>query len=62
MDNKTHMMFHDQDIREETRSQVIKTFKQIDEWKTKGLTKEEISQKLKDNFNLTDQEILEYLS
>lgn len=65
MDNKTHMMFHDQDIREETQkvttAKNFAIFKQVLAWKDSDESNEIIAAKLKDKYNLDDKSIHQLL-
>ena len=47
MDNKTHMMFHDEDVRQE----MISLTRQL------GVPEEQLKQKVQKQFKLSDQEI-----
>ncbi len=71
MDNKTHMMFHDEDIREEGRQEGIQIGEEsgIKKGKTQailqmititrqlGIPKDQLQQKIKQQFHLSDDEI-----
>lgn len=51
MDNKTHMMFHDEDVRQETIQQMITLTRQL------GVPEEQLKQKVQEQFKLSDQEV-----
>ena len=63
MDNKTHMMFHDEDVREEGinigkkegENSAIK--KMITMTRQLGVPEDRLRQKVQDEFNLSDQEV-----
>lgn len=51
MDNKTHMMFHDEDVRQEAIQQMITLTRQL------GVPEEQLKQKVQEQFKLSDQEV-----
>lgn len=51
MDNKTHMMFHDEDVRQETIQQMITLTRQL------GVPEEQLKRKVQKQFKLSDQEV-----
>ncbi|EEU30514.1 hypothetical protein HMPREF0501_00892 [Limosilactobacillus coleohominis 101-4-CHN] len=55
MDNKTHMMFHDEDVRQESRQETIQQMitltRQLD------VPEEQLRQKVQKQFKLSDQEV-----
>lgn len=74
MDNKTHMMFHDQDIREkaseearekaqkETTNKLVAAFHYLSKAKAAGDSNEQIAIQLKDKCQLDDSTIKKLLS
>lgn len=58
MDNKTHMMFHDADVREEGENIAIrKTVKMLEQL---NIPKTEAKQKLQQTFNLSNEQLEEF--
>ena len=59
MDNKTHMMFHDEDVRqegiEEGRQDAIQQM--ITLTRQLGVPEEQLKQKVQEQFKLSDQEV-----
>lgn len=55
MDNKTHMMFHDEDVREEGKHEAIQQM--IDLTRQMGVPEVELKQKVQKQFKLSDQEL-----
>ncbi len=55
MDNKTHMMFHDEDVRQESRQETIQQM--ISLTRQLGVPEEQLKQKVQKQFKLSDQEI-----
>lgn len=55
MDNKTHMMFHDEDVRKEGENSAIK--KMIAMIRQLGVPEDQLRQKVQAEFNLSDQEV-----
>lgn len=53
MDNKTHMMFHDEDVRHEAIQQMIDLTRQM------GVPEAELKQKVQKQFKLSDSELAE---
>ncbi len=51
MDNKTHMMFHDEDVRQDAIQQMITLTRQL------GVPEEQLKQKVQEQFKLSDQEV-----
>lgn len=51
MDNKTHMMFHDEDVHQETIQQMITLTRQL------GIPEEQLKQKVQKQFKLSDQAV-----
>lgn len=70
MDNKTHMIFHDQDIREkarekaqkETTNKLVIAFHYLSKAKTAGNSEEQIATELRDKYQLDDSTIKKLLS
>ena len=57
MDNKTHMMFHDEDVRAEGVNSAIK--KMIAMTRQLGVPEDQLRQKVQAEFHLSDQEVSE---
>lgn len=55
MDNKTHMMFHDEDVRKEGENSAIK--KMIAMTRQLGVPEDQLRQKVQAEFHLSDQEV-----
>ena len=60
MDNKTHMMFHDEDVREEGKMEAIRGT--ISLLREAGLPEEQLKSKVQRKFNLTDSQMQNYLN
>ena len=60
MDNKTHMMFHDEDVRAEGQNMAIK--KTVTILKQMDIPEAEIAHKVQQAFDLSEQEISTLLS
>lgn len=67
MDNKTHMMFHDEDVRAEGRKkgraegQTLAIKKTVTMLKQMDIPEKEIAQKIQQTFDLSDQEVTDLL-
>ncbi|HJA26847.1 MAG TPA: hypothetical protein H9720_00580 [Candidatus Limosilactobacillus intestinigallinarum] len=72
MDNKTHMMFHDEDVRAEgyrqglaegrAKGQVMVIKKAVPMFRQMGIPEAEIAQKIQQAFDLSDQEAADLIS
>lgn len=72
MDNKTHMMFHDEDVRAEGRregrkkgraeGQTLAIKKTVTMLRQMDIPEKEIAQKIQQTFDLSDQEVADLLS
>lgn len=51
MDNKTHMMFHDEDVRQKALEQMITLTRQL------GVPEEQLKHKVQKQFKLSNQEV-----
>ena len=60
MDNKTHMMFHDEDIRAEGQTLAIK--KTVAMLKPMDIPETEIAKKIQQTFDLSDQEAADMIN
>lgn len=60
MDNKTHMMFHDEDIRAEGQTLAIK--KTVAMLKQMDIPETEIAKKIQQTFDLSDQETADMIN
>lgn len=60
MDNKTHMMFHDEDIRAEGQTLAIK--KTVAMLKQMDIPETEIAKKIQQTFDLSDQEAADMIN
>lgn len=60
MDNKTHMMFHDEDIRAEGQTLAIK--KTVAMLKQMDILETEIAKKIQQTFDLSDQEAADMIN
>lgn len=55
MDNKTHMMFHDEDVREEGKMEAIRGT--ISLLREAGLPEDQLKSKVQQHFDLTNQQM-----
>lgn len=66
MNNKQHMYFHDQDLREETRQkdkeEFVAALKKIFQWQAEGLSQQEVRERLRTELSFTDDDIQQVFS